>query len=280
MLWITGAKGLLGSALCKLCDLPFIATGSELDIADSSALRDFVKKHPQITHIVNCAAFSQVDLAETLSERAYQTNALGAENLALIAQESHISLIHISTDYVFEGNGNTPLKESDLVNPLSTYGKSKLVGEEQVLKHFGCVIRTSWIFGSGGKNFVNRLLKMLQTEKEIRLTADQWGRFTYAPDLAKAILKMLDQKGLFQFANTGVASKYDFALVMKEMALDLQYPVKTETILPVPGSFFPSLCKRPGYSAMDTAKIEQIVTIRSWQEALKEFLCEQLPVYS
>lgn len=281
MLWITGSKGLLGSALCAAYpkDVPFLETGKEVDIAQLESVRKYALKNPGITHIVNCAAFSQVDAAEDFKEQAYGTNAIGPENLAIAANEIGAKLIHISTDYVFDGKGRRPLTEKDPTGPRSTYGKTKLEGEERALKKGGCVIRTSWIFGSGGKNFVSNLLKMLQSQKEIRLTDDQWGRFTYAPDLAEAILKMLDCEGLYQFANIGVATKYEFGLSMRQEAFLLGYPIMTDSIIPVPGSCFPAPCERPAYSAFDTSKIEKILKIRHWKDAMKDFLCEQLPVY-
>jgi dTDP-4-dehydrorhamnose reductase len=282
MFWITGSKGLLGSALtlkCKKLDLPFVETGRDVDIGDLNAVQAFVNLHPGITHIINCAAFSQVDAAETCREEAYKTNVLGPDNLGLIAKNSGAKLIHISTDYVFSGKIRRLLTELDPVGPTSYYGQSKLEGEERALAHSACVIRTSWIFGRGGKNFVSKLLKMLQTQKEIRLTDDQWGRFTYAPDLAGAILALRDQTGLYQFANAGVATKYEFGLAMREEAFLLNFPIMAEAIVPVPGAYFPAPCERPVYSALDTSKIESFVSIRHWREPLKDFLCEEQPVY-
>ncbi len=275
MLWITGAKGLLGSALSRVAK-DFIGTGRELDIADETAVGQFLDQN-QPTHIVNCAAFSQVDAAEKEREAAYRANALGPEVLGAAAKKRGVKLIHISTDYVFDGNGRVPLKETDPVAPCNYYGVTKLEGEERALRFGACVIRTSGIFGDGGKNFVSKLFQMLQNEKEIRLTQDQWGRFTYAPDLAKAILQMLDQKGLYQYANSGVVSKYEFALAMRQEAIQLGFPVITESILAVAGASFTSPCKRPVYSAFDTTKIESMVPIRHWREALREFLCAKLP---
>lgn len=280
MLWITGSKGLLGSNLLNAKrkidpESALLQTGREVDIADIAAVKGFVEKHPQITHIVNCAAFSQVDSAEDRREEAYRTNAIGPENLAIVAKEIGANLIHISTDYVFAGKGRKPLSEKDPTGPCSIYGKTKLEGEERALSHSACVLRTSWIFGGGGKNFVSKLLKMLQSQKEIRLTDDQWGRFTYAPDLANAILKLLDQKGLFQFANAGVATRYEFGLAMREEAFLMGYPIMADAIISVSGVSFPTPCERPTYSAFDTSKIERLITIRHWREALKDFLCEQ-----
>ncbi len=283
MFWITGSKGLLGSALTAKCKeiYPnrFLETGKEVDIGDLDKVRKFVAQNVGITHIINCAAFSQVDAAEDLKEEAYRANSIGPENLAITANEIGAKLIHISTDYVFSGKMRRPLSEKDPVGPCSYYGMTKLEGEKRALALSACVIRTSWIFGSTGKNFVSKLLTMLQTQKEIKLTDDQWGRFTYAPDLADAILKMLDHSGLYQFANGGVATKYEFGLAMREEAFLMGYPIMAEAIIPVPSALFPAPCERPIYSAFDTMKIEAFLPIRHWRKALKDFLCEQMPVY-
>lgn len=278
MYWITGAKGLLGSALCAKCKAA-LHSGREVDVADLVSIQTFVKKHPEITHIVNAAAFSQVDAAEDHRAEAYRANVIGPENLAHVAKEIGAKLSHISTDYVFPGNLKRPLTEQDPTGPCNYYGKTKLEGEQRVLSS-SLVIRTSWIFGHGGKNFVAKLLQMLLTQKEIRLTNDHWGRPTYAPDLADVIFQMRDRTGLFHYANAGIATKYEFGLTMREEALLLGFPVVTESILPVPGSTFPSPCKRPIYSAFDTTKIEQHVPIRHWREGLRDFLCAQLPAFS
>ncbi|MGB7978482.1 MAG: SDR family oxidoreductase [Chlamydiales bacterium] len=277
MLWITGSRGLLGSALSAKSE--GFKTGREVDIGDLAAVRAFLKKNRGITHIVNCAGFSAVDAAEQAKEEAYRANAIGPENLAISASEQGAKLIHISTDYVFSGPLRRPLSEKDPALPCNYYGLTKLEGEKRALARSACVIRASWIFGSGGKNFVSNLLKTLQTQKEIRLTDDQWSRFTYAPDLADAILQMLDQTGLYQYANAGVATKYEFGLAMREEALLLGYPIRAEAIIAVPSNAFPAPCQRPAYSAFDTAKIEPFVSIRHWRLSLKDFLCEQLPIY-
>lgn len=282
LLWITGSKGLLGSSLSAKCNgvLKFLQTGREVNIADLTQVRGFVKKHPKITHIVNCAAFSEVDAAENMHEEAFQTNAQGPENLGKAANEIGAKFIHISTDYVFSGKAKRPLTEKDPVGPCSYYGATKLEGESKALDLGACVIRTSWLFGSNGKTLASKLLKMLQTQKEVRLTEDQWGRFTYAPDLADAILKMLDHAGLYQFANEGISTRYEFGMSMIEEAFLLGYPIMTESLIAVPGSLFKTATERPMYSAFDTTKIEPFVQNRHWKEALKDFLCAQMPVFS
>jgi len=278
-LWITGAKGLLGSALAKLAPPSSIITDrSQVDITDLASLRFFVRSHPDITHIINAAAFSLVDLAETRREEAFQGNVIGPENLAVIASEIRAQLIHISTDYVFEGNFKNPLKETDPVLPQNYYGETKLEGEMRVQSIFPktLIIRTSWIFGSGGKNFVAKFWQMLQEKKEISLTNDQWGRPTYVMDLAKTILEMLDQSGIYHFANLGIATKFSFGSLMQELAQFYKHLTLTKKIHAVPSSTFPALCKRPIYSAFDTTKIEAVLKkpIRTWQEALKEHICQ------
>lgn len=281
MLWITGANGLLGKSLRqKIQSDRCLATGREIDISDMQMIQNFARNHRGISHIINCAAFSQVDQAEWNKEAALKANATGPKNLGLLAKEIGARFIHISTDYVFPGNGRESLKETDPVGPCNYYGETKLRGEENALALDACVIRTSWIFGDGGKNFVAKLLQMLQSEKVIRLADDQWGRPTYAPDLAGAILQMLGAKGLYQYANTGISTKYQFGLTMREEAILLGFPVVTESILPVPSSTFPSPCKRPVFTPFDTTKIETIVSIRPWQQALRDFLCAQLLVCS
>jgi dTDP-4-dehydrorhamnose reductase len=273
-IWVTGADGLLGSVLRESATL---ATGKKMaDIGDLDALRSFARQNRGITHIVNCAAFSLVDRAEADPEAAYKANALGPENLGILAREIHARIVHISTDYVFPGNLHRPLKEDDPVDPRSHYGRTKLEGERRLLQvnPKAAIIRTSWIFGRGGKNFVAKLLQMLQEKEEIHLTNDHWNLPTYARDLSDAILKMLDASGIYHFANPGAATKYEFGLAMREEAEALGLTIAAKRIVPVPGSTFPSPAERPVYSVFDTSKIEMNLgaPIRSWREALREYL--------
>jgi dTDP-4-dehydrorhamnose reductase len=289
MLWILGAKGLLGSALSAKCKaalhlppgvpkdasslgscIAALHSGREVDICDLEALRAFVKANPGIREIVNCAAFSLVDPAETEREQAWRLNAVGPGNLVQVAKEIGARLVHLSTDYVFSGEGRVPLKETDPVAPCNYYGMSKLEGERRALAGGACVIRTSWLFGGGGKNFVARVFAMLQNQEEVRLTNDQWGRPTYVEDLADAILQ-LKGTGLYQYANQGVTTRYEFGMAVKEI-MEAK-GLKTARIKAVSSSEFVTPCKRPVYSAFNTEKIEQYVAIRHWKEALTEFLC-------
>ena len=156
-IWVTGASGLLGSTIRPKAHLA--TDRHEVDIANLESVRSFARNHPGITHIINCAAFSLVDLAETKKEEAFFSNAIGPENLAILAKEIKAQLIHISTDYVFQGDLHRPLTEADETFPCSYYGYTKLEGERRAMNALPscCVIRTSWIFGKGGKNFVAAL---------------------------------------------------------------------------------------------------------------------------
>lgn len=276
-LWIPGAKGLLGNALAKVADTPCLLTGREVDIADWQAVSRYVKENPGITQIVNCAAYSLVEAAETHREEAFRANAVGPEHLARVAKQLGAHFIHISTDYVFFGEVHRPLTEEDKVCPCNYYGETKLEGEKRVFKENtgACVLRTSWIFGSGGKNFIAKLFDLLKDKEEIRLTGDQWGRPTYAADLAQVILQMRGKSGLFQFANAGIATKFSFGCILRDELEKLGCSIATKQIISVPGTTFRSLCKRPQYSAFDTTKIERVLnlSIRPWQEALREYLC-------
>ena len=276
-IWVPGAKGLLGTAFGEIALSPMLLTGKEVDIGDCKAVLHFVKEHPEIDRIVNAAAFSLVDPAEVEREAAFRANALGPENLGLAAKEVGAHLVHISTDHVFWGDGKVPLKETDPVKPPNYYGETKLEGERKLLKvnADAAILRTSAIFGKGGRNFVAKLLEMLQSREEIQLTSDHWYRPTYVEDLVQVILKMRGMSGVYQYANRGEASKFTFGVAMRDEVEKLGLKVVTKRIVPVPGDAFPGLCKRPKYSVFDTTKIETAmqIAIRPWQEALREYLC-------
>jgi len=275
-LWITGADGLLGSTMRNYAACATKHT--DADISNLGSLRSFARKNPGITHIVNCAAFSLVDLAEKEREKAFMTNAIGPQNLGILASEISARILHISTDYVFPGNLCRPLKEDDPVEPCSYYGMTKAEGEKRLLKAnpSACIIRTSWIFGHGGKNFTSTLLRFLLEKEELQLTDDYWNRPTSASDLADAILKLLDISGIFHFANSGAATKYEFGLAMRQEAEAAGFSIAAKRIVPVRGSTFSSPASRPIYSVFDTSKIEQHLgtPIRPWREALRDYLRE------
>jgi dTDP-4-dehydrorhamnose reductase len=274
--WIPGAKGLVGSYLITQLKVPFVATGREVDIADLAQVRAFIKKEGPFTHIINCAAYSMVDPAETEQEAAFRANAIGPEVLGRVAKEEGIVLLHISTDYVFSGDLKRPLTETDPVAPCNYYGYTKLEGERRLaaVNPDATILRTSWVYGAGGRNFVAKLFHTLQSETKLRLVSDQIGRPTYVPDLVEVIFKMLGRPGLYQFANAGPTSKYEFSLVMREEMTRLGWPISCHAIEPCSGAEFPASAKRPLYSAFDTTKIEQLLHIqpRHWRETLRSYV--------
>ncbi len=284
-IWITGAQGLVGRALQKLCKeqhIPFIPTGhGDVDISSLANIKEFFHASPDITHIINCAAYTRVDDAENQAEEAFKANTLGPENLGKLARHEGLKLVHVSTDYVFDSEKPLPLSETAPYSPASVYAKTKKEGEERLLNEFShaCIVRTSWVFGAGGKNFISSLLDKLHNEKVVSVVFDQVNRLTYARDLAQALLSLLCHEGIFHFANEGIASRYDVALKMRQLLQENGKNLSCEEIVKVPASTFPTKATRPRFSVLDTQKIEKIagITPRSWSDALKEYI-GQLPL--
>lgn len=284
-IWITGAQGLVGKSLQKLCKQQHISclpTGhGDVDISSLPSVKEFFHAHPDITHIINCAAFTRVDDAEKQTEEAFKANTLGPENLGKLAHLENLKLVHVSTDYVFDAENPSPLAETAAHKPKSIYAKTKQEGEVRLLSEFphACIVRTSWIFGHGGKNFISSLLNKLQSEKKISVVQDQVNRLTYARDLAEVLLALLCHEGIYHFANQGIASRYEVALKMKQLLKENGKEPPCDEIVGVSASMFPTPAPRPRFSVLDTQKIEKLVGItpRSWQEALKEFVNEQQP---
>lgn len=274
LVWVVGGQGMLGRTLRVLLQkegIAFVATDREDgDITSLDALKKKAHQLPP-THIVNCAAYTQVDLAESETELAYQINAQGPYHLALVANVVGAKLIHISTDYVFDGTATRPLLETDPCAPINVYGMSKLEGEKNVLQHAdkACIIRTSWLFAKRGKNFLSNLVQWLQSKEEVQVVSDQINRPTYAPDLAEVILKLLDAEGVYHFANGHPISRYEMArdvLVLGDM--------KCRRLIPVTSEAFPGAAKRPLYTAMDTTKVTQVLGAppRAWKEILTDYM--------
>jgi dTDP-4-dehydrorhamnose reductase len=273
-IWVVGADGLLGKAIPASVS----SNKQQADITNIHSLRNFAKENSGITHIVNASAYSMVDLAETNRDLAFQVNAKGPENLGIIAQEIGAKVIHVSTDYVFPGNINRPLHEEDQVGPVNYYGETKLEGEFRLLSIApkSCIIRTSALFGSGGKSFISKLLQLFQDREEIYLANDQINSPTSVNDLSAAIMQMLDHSGIYHFSNMGEATKFDFGRAIFAFAKSKNIQLKTKYLHSVPSSTFPSPCKRPMFSVFDTSKVQKLVSIRRWKDALHSFLEEVL----
>ncbi len=279
-LWITGAAGLLGAALKRVCDergIVYIATGrAEVDVTDSLAVMRFVEA-VRPTHIVNCAAYTAVDLAETERESAFAINALGPENLGKAAHKYQLPLLHVSTNFIFNGTQKAPYAENAAADPLNVYGASKLEGELRLLAHCpeACIVRTSWLFGKGsGKNFISSILETLKKQKIVHATADQYGRPTYSTDLAQAILQLLSHSGIFHFANQGAASRFQIACEIKAEAEKRGILLACEELNPVSAQEFPMPAKRPVYGVLCTQKVEKLMPVRDWKNIISEYLDE------
>lgn len=270
MLLITGAKGQLGTELSKLLPDAIAADVSDLDITDKAAVDAFVKER-HIDTIVNCAAYTAVDRAEADTALAEKINILGPKNLA----QTGVRLIHISTDYVFDGTSCRPYSETDIPHPVSVYGKTKLAGEKAVLDHAksAIVIRTAWLYSPYGSNFVKTMRRLGAEKSSLRVVCDQVGTPTYAGDLAQAIADILPQfkeghRGVYHFSNQGVCSWYDFAVeIMKLSGLDCQ-------VMPIETRDYPTAATRPFYSVLNKSKIiaEFNVNIPHWKESLEKCL--------
>lgn len=278
-IWITGARGMLGTTLCQLLEqrnIPFVGTDRTVDITSKNSLESFFDHHRDITHIINCAAYAKVDLAEKEEKQAHAINAKGIQNLGELAHQHNLFLTHFSTDYVFGGESNRPYQEESPCTPIGVYAKTKHQGEINLLEAHpsSCIIRTSWLFGLNGKNFVSTMLTLMQNQKILRIVSDQIGRPTYCLDLAEAALALLGKEGTYHFSNRGVTSWYEFALQIAKEGQRLGYPIVVDEIIPITTASYPTPAKRPAYSVLDTTKIEQILDWepRRWQEALADYL--------
>jgi dTDP-4-dehydrorhamnose reductase len=278
MILITGANGQLGQVIRTILSTEkAIFKGRELDITDIEALREFVSKH-KIETIINTAAYTAVDLAETESALAFHINSLGVRNLALISQEFKIKLIHISTDYVFDGTNYKPYTEQDITNPMSVYGKSKLEGEKAVLElaYSAYIIRTSWLYSGFGKNFLTNITRLAQERDSLSIVADQIGTPTYAPDLARAILELIPtlqphNKQILHYSNQGVASWYDFAYeIINLQHIDCK-------LTPIPTTSYPTPATRPYYSVLDKTLVTSLLQspIPHWKTSLTQHLASE-----
>jgi dTDP-4-dehydrorhamnose reductase len=274
---VTGGNGQLASCIKdverKYDNLNFIYTDYlELNICDLNQVKVFLKTHTQIDYCINCAAYTAVDNAETEADKAFEINAIGAKNLAIACKEYGVVLIHVSTDFVFDGKKTEPYTETDSTNPISVYGLSKLQGEVEISKvlqeYF--IIRTSWLYSEYGNNFMKTMLKLAETRDKINVVSDQVGTPTYAGDLAETIVYLIYKKskkyGIYHYSNWGEISWYEFAkAIFEEINSDINLtPIKTVN--------YKTLAKRPMYSVLDKTKTKETfkINIPNWRESLKK----------
>lgn len=275
---VTGGNGQLGNALKAIAShypsLCLLFTDvQELDLTDSVALAAFVKDQ-SIDYVLNCAAYTAVDKAEDESELCDLVNHIGVKNIGEVASRFDVKVIHISTDYVFDGTSYKPYVETDRTAPASVYGNTKLEGEKALFEACpeSIVIRTSWLYSEYGNNFVKTMLRLGTEREELRVVFDQVGTPTYAGDLASAMLTIaageLFVPGIYHFSNEGVCSWYDFTIRIHQLA-DIQCRV-----LPVESSEYPTKAKRPHYSVLNKSKIKNTyqLTIPYWEESLRKVI--------
>lgn len=272
---ITGAKGQLGCCIKEASknypDIDFSFTDREiLDITIPNAVTTFFEENT-FDFCINGAAYTHVDKAESDQKQAFLVNAEGVKNLSLACQKHNVTLLHVSTDYVFEGNKQVPYKETDKTSPINVYGASKLKGEEYIQeicdKYF--IIRTSWLYSQYGHNFLKSILKFSKEKDTLTITTEQTGCPTNANDLADVLLKLihLDMKdyGIYHFSNDGEATWYDFAKSI------IEFSGLSNKVNVVKTDYYPTFAKRPAYSILEISKIKNVLRIKilPWQKSLK-----------
>jgi dTDP-4-dehydrorhamnose reductase len=289
-IWLVGARGMLGTAILERLSHLGVATVTsdlELDIADRQRVLDFSERErPSL--IVNAAAYTRVDDAETHEADAYRANGEGPGNLGAAAATLGARVLHFSTDYVFDGRGSEPYREDAPTAPRGVYAKSKLQGEERLLAACpagATIVRTSWLFGPNGPSFVRTMTQLLAQKEELRVVDDQRGRPTYTVDLAEAALSLVGvghagaPPGVYHFANAGAVTWHAFTLAIRDACVRHGLPVKTERILPVTTAEFPRPAPRPAYSVLDTTRLEQVLGVapRHFAATLDDYLGRQSP---
>ena len=280
---LIGANGMLATAIKKLAPKEFRLQGFDLpefDLRQPSQVFALAESAPDL--IINCAAFTNVDGCETEQDLAFSVNGEGAGLLANLARQIGATLVHISTDFVFDGENKSPYRETDQTNPLSVYGQSKLLGEQRILQsglETFYIVRTSWLYGQGGKNFVETVLRLAQEKERLTIVADQRGTPTWTEDLALAIFALLRTGpfGIYHFSNAGECSWFDFACDIVAQAVTTGLPTKVSEVIPIATEAYPLPATRPSYSVLSKEKIVAVTGIRipDWSESLKTYLSQR-----
>lgn len=309
MIWVIGSTGMLGAEVCRVLEknkMRFVATSSDVDARDYKVLKDFVSKwetenylsthksdgeRAKFDWIVNCSAYTAVEKAESENEAAYALNVDAARNIARVARNCNAKLIHISTDYVFDGKASTPYAEDFAKSPLGVYGKTKSLGEDEIQKAMTqyFIIRTSWLYGFRRPNFVTTMARLMSERPEIKVVSDQIGSPTFSVDLAEAILRIIRISdnakecifgkpsvpyGIYHFTNLGETSWYDFALEIQRL-LKKYGRIKNECeVLPCTTQEYGAKVERPAYSVLSKEKTAAALKMKipKWQDSLKKFI--------
>ena len=278
---VTGTAGQLGRELMLMLQ----AAGEEvvgidqqeLDLSRTDEVASGIANYG-VDWVINCAAYTQVDKAEEDRELAFLINRDSAGAVAIGVKRCRGRLVHISTDFIFDGKQSRPYKEDDVANPLGVYGQSKLEGEQLVHKVMpeAIILRTAWVYGIHGHNFVKTMLRLAAEREELNVVDDQIGTPSWTADIASAIQTLINRNaaGTYHFTNEGVASWYDFADSIVHIARDLDFPIKAKIVKPIPSSEFPTPATRPPYSVLNKQKIRNLLDrdIPHWQQSLEQML--------
>ncbi|MDR2376248.1 MAG: dTDP-4-dehydrorhamnose reductase [Treponema sp.] len=300
-LWLIGSKGMLGTEFARLLEkqgVPFAGTDREVDITDPAALDSYAEGQSvrgRINWIVNCAAYTAVDKAEDDVETCRNLNTVGPGAIARTAKKVGARLIHLSTDYVFDGQGIPlsggpvrPYREDDNTNPTGVYGLTKRDGERRVLENNGdsYIIRSAWLYGEHGNNFVHTMLRLMNEREEVKVVNDQRGSPTWAADLSRTLLSLIlahevpgtvhaaPVPGIYHYTNEGAVTWFDFAQEIYRQGRRLGFIKKDCTVRPCSSAEYPARLIRPAYSVLDTAKIKTALdlTIPPWDKSLRQYL--------
>ncbi len=308
MIWLIGCKGMLGTEVSRQLDsakLPWVGTDKEVDITNPEALENFANNieteaytpsslpHSErhIQWIINCSAYTNVDKAEEDTELAQKLNATGPMNIARLARKINAKLIHISTDYVFNGKGNTPYTEDMTKEPLGVYGKTKAAGEDEIQKEMNqyYILRTAWLYGFDGKNFVYTMTKLMNSHDSIKVVNDQFGTPTCAIDLADTIIKIIQKGnnaksffgknsalsyGIYHFTDEGQTNWHEFASEIYKLGKKYGRITQDCTVNPCSTEEYGAKVQRPAYSVLSKEKITKSMKIKipSWQISLEKFI--------
>lgn len=277
---VLGKSGQVARALAEKLPGAIFAGRDEADFLKPETVLECLEKHqPEI--VINAVAYTAVDKAESEELAAIQVNALTPGLIAEWCARKNARLIHYSTDYVFDGSGDTPWKETDKTSPLSAYGRSKLLGESEITRAGGkhVILRLCWVYDADGKNFLNTMLRLGAEREEISVVADQVGAPTFAGDIAEATLKIINTpkiaSGIYHFANSGETSWHGFATAIFDEARNAGKPLKIQAVKPITTADYPTPAKRPANSRLDTAKLRNATgwqAIPDWRDALNRVM--------
>lgn len=283
---VTGAGGQLGRDLCRRLAAAghdaLALTRADLDLARPGQVRETIDALAP-DWVVNCAAHTQVDRAETEAEAVFAVNRDGARALAEAVVHGHGRLLQVSTDFVFDGRQSQPYREEDAAHPLGVYGRSKWEGEQAVRDCLpgALIVRTAWVHGAQGHNFVKTILRLAAERERLTVVDDQVGSPSWTGDIASALIDLMEQgaEGLYHYTNEGLASWYDFAWAILEEARGLGLPLKARELVPIPTAAYPTPARRPAYSVLSKEKVRARLAapIPHWREGLGHMMRELKP---